>query len=188
MVGRVVEEASVREAALRGRMRGLQEEAAEMEDGWIDDIASELISTGEGDLYPERTRSDLSVEEWAQHVLRFYDGRALSSLRGHRAIWAIFNTFLRNAAQKRGNLLHKQSNARALTRLDLVRLYTGRQDLFQKLQSFGSDIPTTSMHWKRKGNELEWIARQMSWAAPWTSTGRDVARRAGISGIALLAE
>ena len=59
-------------------------------------------------------------------------------------------------------------------RLELVKLYTERQDLFQKLQSYGSDIPTTSMQWKRKGNELEWIVRQMSWAAPWTSTGRDV--------------
>ena len=51
--------------------------------------------TGDGDLYQDRTRSDFSVEDWAQHVLRFYDGRALISLRGHRVIWAIFNTVLR---------------------------------------------------------------------------------------------
>ena len=30
------------------------------------------------------------------------------------------------------------------------------------------------MHWKRQGNELEWIVRQMSFAAPWTSTGKDL--------------
>ena len=129
--------------------------------------------TGDGDLYQERTRSDFSVEDWAQHVLRFYDGRALSSLRGHRVIWAIFNTVLRHAAEKQGNLFHKQSHARALTRVELAQLYCERQDLFQKLSSYGTDIPTTSMQWKRKGNELEWIVRQMSWAAPWTSTGRD---------------
>ena len=31
------------------------------------------------------------------------------------------------------------------------------------------------MHWKHQGNELEWIVRQMSFAAPWTSTGKDLA-------------
>ena len=30
------------------------------------------------------------------------------------------------------------------------------------------------MHWKRQGNELEWIVRQMSFAATWTSTGKDL--------------
>ncbi len=48
-----------------------------------------------------------------------------------------------------------------------------RQDLAQKLSTFGADIPTTSMHWKKQGNQLEWIVRHMSWAAPWTSTGKE---------------
>ena len=34
--------------------------------------------------------------------------------------------------------------------------------------SFGAEIPTTSMHWKREGHDLEWIVRQMSWTPPWT--------------------
>ena len=49
--------------------------------------------------------------------------------------------------------------------------------MVQKLSSYGADIPTTSMYWKRTGNQLEWIVRQMSWAAPWTSTGQDLARQ-----------
>ena len=56
-------------------------------------------------------------------------------------------------------------------------LYNQRQDLTQKLSSFGADIPTTSMHRKRQGNHLEWIVRQMSWAAPWTSTGKDETKK-----------
>ena len=48
-----------------------------------------------------------------------------------------------------------------------------RQDLAQKLSTFGADIPTTAMHWQKQGNQLEWIVRHMSWAAPWTSTGKD---------------
>jgi hypothetical protein len=28
------------------------------------------------------------------------------------------------------------------------------------------------MQWKREGNELEWIVRQMSWQPPWTNRGQ----------------
>ena len=133
--------------------------------------------TGYGDLYQERIRNDFSIEGLAQHVFRHYDGRALRALRGHRVIWAIFNTVLRKAAQKKGALLHTQSHATALTKQELLELYATRDDLVQKLSSYGADIPTTSMYWKRTGNQLEWIVRQMSWAAPWTSTGQDLARQ-----------
>ena len=113
------------------------------------------------------------MADWAQHVLRFYDGRALSSLRGHRVVWAIFNTVLREEAHKKGSLLlHKHSGQAILTKKDLLDMYAAREDLSRKLSSFGADIPTTSMHWRRQGNDLEWIVRQMSWAAPWTSTGK----------------
>ena len=43
-----------------------------------------------------------------------------------------------------------------------------RQDLVSRVSSFGAEIPTTSMHWKREGHDLEWIVRQMSWTPPWT--------------------
>ena len=29
------------------------------------------------------------------------------------------------------------------------------------------------MQWKREGNELEWIVRQMSWKPPWTNRGQE---------------
>ena len=122
--------------------------------------------TGYVDLYQERIQNDFSVEDLAQHVFRHYDGRALRALGGHRVIWAIFNTVLRTAAQKKGAVLHKQSHATALTKQALLELYATRDDLVQKLSSYGADIPTTSVSWKRAGNQLELIVRQMSWAAP----------------------
>ena len=73
--------------------------------------------------------------------------------------------------------MHKESHATAMTKHELFELYATRDDLVQKLSSYGADIPTTSMYWKRTGNQLEWIVRQMSWAAPWTSTGQDLARQ-----------
>ena len=39
----------------------------------------------------------------------------------------------------------------------------------QKISSFGADIPTTPMMWKKEGNHLEWIVRQMSWMPPWVN-------------------
>ena len=47
-------------------------------------------------------------------------------------------------------------------------MYETRQDLVSRVSSFGAEIPTTSMQWKREAHELEWIVRQMSWAPPWT--------------------
>ena len=128
--------------------------------------------TGSGDLYMTRHRSDFSVAEWAQHVLRYYDGRALSSLRGHRVVWAIFNTVLREESFKHGSLVHRRTNQSAMTKAELQELCARQDDLVSKLSSFGAEIPTTSMHWKRTGNHLEWIVRQMSWKAPWTNTGQ----------------
>ena len=40
-------------------------------------------------------------------------------------------------------------------------------DLVRKVATFGADIPTTPMFWKKEGNGLEWIVRQMSWNPPW---------------------
>ena len=129
--------------------------------------------TGSGYLYHSRIRTDFTTAQWAQHVFRFYDGRALRSLRGHRVVWAIFNTVLREAAHQKKSLLHKQNKTSALTKKDLREMCDTRHDLAQKLSTFGAEIPTTSMHWKKQGNQLEWIVRHMSWAAPWTSTDKE---------------
>ena len=42
-----------------------------------------------------------------------------------------------------------------------------REDLVRQVSAFGADILTTPMYWKKHGNELEWIVRQMSWKPPW---------------------
>lgn len=52
-----------------------------------------------------------------------------------------------------------------------------RRDLTTKLGTFGADLPSTAMQWKREGNELEWIVRQMSWQPPWTNRGQDDIKR-----------
>ena len=49
---------------------------------------------GVADLHQERLRSDFTAAAWAQHLFRYFDGRFLRSSRGHRVIWAIFNTVL----------------------------------------------------------------------------------------------
>ena len=78
--------------------------------------------TGSGDLYQTRIRNDFTTAQWAQHVFRFYDGRALSSLRGHRVVWAIFNTVLREAAHQKGSLLHRQNKSSVLAKKELQEM------------------------------------------------------------------
>ena len=104
--------------------------------------------------------------EWTQHLFRYFDGRVISALRGQRAVWACFNTAMLQLSRKSGSLLHKQSGSHALSKAALRELVDTRRDLVQKLGTFGADLPSTSMQWKREGNELEWIVRQMSWKAP----------------------
>ena len=112
-------------------------------------------------------RSDFSVIEWVKHLLRYFTGQFLSSIRGQRVVWAMFNTALRDVARMRGALVHKTSHENALTKSELKELVDRRSDLVQKIATFGAQVPTTSMHWKKEGNHLEWIVRQMSWTPPW---------------------
>ena len=90
--------------------------APERSDGRFAKAFPLTFPTGSGDLYHARLRSDFSTADWAQHVFRYYDGRALSYLRGHRVVWAIFNTFLCEAAHTKGSLLQKHSHVSVLLR------------------------------------------------------------------------
>eukprot|EP00975_Prorocentrum_lima_P069181 12924775-Prorocentrum_lima.AAC.1 len=91
----------------------------------------------------------------------------MSSVRGHRVLWALFNTALQELGREKGALLHKRSDAHALTKQELQELCDTRKDLVQRLATWGGEIPTTSMQWHREGSNLEWIVRQMSWCPPW---------------------
>ena len=44
-----------------------------------------------------------------------------------------------------------------------------QEDLVKEMASFGADIPTTPMFWKKETNRLQWIVRQMSWIPPWVT-------------------
>ena len=97
----------------------------------------------------------------------------LSSLRGHRAVWAAFNLALQAAAKDKGLLMHKTTDRTVLTKQHLQEFASKRKDLVHALTTFGSDIPTTSMHWRKQASNLEWIVRHMSWAPPWTESAPD---------------
>ena len=45
-----------------------------------------------------------------------------------------------------------------------------RQDLVRQVASFGAEVPTTPLHWKREGHHLEWCVRQLSWLPPWVAS------------------
>ena len=77
---------------------------------------------GTGDYRQPRLRSDFNSLEWTQHLFRFYTGHMQSSMRGHRVLWAAFNMGLGEMAYGTGKLVHKNSDATALTKADLQRL------------------------------------------------------------------
>ena len=74
---------------------------------------------GVGDLYQPRVRSDCSTLDWAQRQLQYYDGRCISSRRGNRFTWAIFNEALRETSHHTGRLVFKNTNESILTKKDL---------------------------------------------------------------------
>ena len=88
-------------------------------------------------------------------------------------VWAIFNTALRELSREQGNLVFRGQNQSILTKAELMEFVSGRNDLIHSLCSYGADIPTTNMHWKKEGRNLEWIVRQMMWNAPWIAGSED---------------
>ena len=122
---------------------------------------------GQADFRQPRLNSRFSAFDCVQHKFRYFDGRFLSTMRGQRITWALFNIALRESSHYVGSLVHKQSGKEALTKAQLKDLLAEREDLVRRVASFGADIPTTPMYWKRHGNELEWIVRQMSWKPCW---------------------
>ena len=109
----------------------------------------------------------ISPFDYVQHKFRYFDGRFLSTLRGQRVTWALFNIALRESSHHIGSVVYKQCGQQVLTKAELTRLVTEREDLVRRITAFGAEIPTTPLFWKRQGNELEWIVRQMSWNPPW---------------------
>ena len=125
---------------------------------------------GVGDLSQPCLRDDYSTADWVQHKFRYFDGRFVSSTRGHRVTWAMFNTALLDASKRSGQAYYRASDCHALTKTDLRDLVESRDDLVRSMATFGADIPTTPMFWKRHTNQLEWIVRQMSWIPPWVTS------------------
>ena len=121
---------------------------------------------GTGDLRQPRLRTDFSPLQWVQHVFRFFTGHTQSSMRGHRVLWAAFNAAILHLSHQKGGLLHRQSGLSSFNKSELFSLVQNRDDLVRQITTWGAEIPTTSMLWKRESHNLEWIVRQMSWKAP----------------------
>ena len=126
-----------------------KEPVSETADGRLVKAHPLTFPMGCGDFRQSRLRNGFSAFEWTQHVFRHVDGRVLASMRGQRAIWACFNTALRDAAYRTGGLVHKQSGEHIITKAELQSLVAGRKDLVHTVSSFGSDLPSTPMRWKR---------------------------------------
>ena len=129
-----------------------------------------IFPTGCGDLRQPRLRTDVSP---LVQLFRYVDGRVVSSLQGQRAVWAYSNTALLQLSRRSGSLLHKQTGCHALSKAVLLELIDTRRDVTTTLGTFGADLLGTTMQWKREGDELEWIVRQMSWQPPWAIRGQD---------------
>ena len=145
----------------------------EYADGRLVNTFPLTFPTGCGDLRQSRLRTDFSALDWCQHVFRHCDGRALSSFRGQRAVWACFNSAVRSMSHRTGGLVHKQVGSSVLRESELTSFVSARSDLISEIFAFGADLPSTPMQWKLAGLDVEWIVRQMSWLPPWTDTGKD---------------
>ena len=73
----------------------------------------------------------------------------MNSAHGHRVTWAIFNESLLEIARQKGRAYHKSTNKTVLTKSELRDLVTSQEDLVKEVASFGADIPTTPMFWKK---------------------------------------
>ena len=57
---------------------------------------------GQGDFRQPRMNANFSAFDYVQHKFRYFDGRFLSTLRGQRVTWALFNIALRETATTSG--------------------------------------------------------------------------------------
>ena len=61
---------------------------------------------GIGDLHEERPKK-VSIEEWVQHLLRYWTGHFVGGLRGQRVVWSMVNALLLSEARSRGHGIYR---------------------------------------------------------------------------------
>ena len=133
---------------------------------------------GVGDLHDERSR-DVNPHEWAQHLLRFSDGRFVRGFRGHRLVWAIVNTVLLSEAAGKGFVVHRNVMRRlggrvvggaVLRKADLREMLESEEvlrSMMYQLMSVGRDVRSTPMQWSYEGKKLDCAMKHISWRPPW---------------------
>ena len=125
-----------------------------------------LFPGGIGDLYDEE-RGPINelhgpvhdIRSWAQHLIRYCDGRFLSD---QLFTLYIFNTIQRHDNNTRGNFFYYDKNwlGKDLPTLDELKQQIRQQDFtfISKLRYFAQTIRGSDMYWRRKTSELQsWI-------------------------------
>jgi hypothetical protein len=84
---------------------------------------------GVGDLKQPCLRTTSPQLTGPSSKFRYWDGRFVNSVRGHRVTWAIFNATLLEASRVKGDAYFKATEASALTKADLRTLIEEKDGL-----------------------------------------------------------
>ena len=96
----------------------LEQPTPELADGRFCKAFPLHFPMGVADPRQPRLRSDYSFIDAVQHLFSYRTGHFLHSGDGHRVVWALFNTALREIAREKGNLVHKTSGEAILTKTE----------------------------------------------------------------------
>ena len=135
---------------------------------------------GIADLYEERPHK-VSVEEWVQHLLRYWTGHFVGGLRGQRVVWSMVNVLLLSEARRRGygiyrNVLRRVGfgvQGREVLTKGQLRAILASEDaartLVGQLSTVGRDVRSTPMQWAYEGKKLDAAVKHLSWVPPWVN-------------------
>ena len=98
----------------------LEQPTSEIADGRFAKSFPLKFPMGVADPRQPRLRSDYSFIDAVQHLFRYRTGHFLNSNDGHRIVWALFNTALREIAKEKGHLVYKNAQETALTKQELL--------------------------------------------------------------------
>jgi hypothetical protein len=118
-----------------------------------------LYPTGVADINEPRLR-EVSLTQYAQHLIRFTDGRF-----GRHPRWRffVFNLIMRQKAKTRARYyVSKASELKGLTREELTAVLLEDESLLSQIVRQGSSLPGTRPFWRNKGNSLQAMARFLS--------------------------
>jgi hypothetical protein len=112
-----------------------------------------LFPYGTGDFFINRPRTVSSIDDWAEHLLWYDDGRF-----AHHPYFKfiVHNMILRKRALENGNFIVQQKLGDAhLTVSDLKeKLQNGDDSIVKKILYFGASLRGTTQYWAQRAREL----------------------------------